>query len=194
MFETTWLSCYPQQAKVVCDKGPGFVGFEWDDLLTTAGIKKSFITSRNPQSNGLIKRSHQAISQVIQVLVALHPPSNADKGNKLIDTAFATAMHASLCASNSQLNFYSPRALVFHCDMFLDIPLHDSSTSSAKIKSIGTSKKQMPNALPRIIRLVIKYIALPHEKAKLILSTPDPIRFIQFTQMVQSQFTKVQMF
>ena len=33
-------------------------------------------------------------------------------------------MHASQCASNSQLNFYSPRALVFHHDMFLDIPLH----------------------------------------------------------------------
>ena len=28
----------------------------------------------------------------------------------------------------------------------------------------------MPNALPRIIRLVIKYIALLHEKAKLTLS------------------------
>ena len=32
----------------------------------------------------------------------------------------------------------------------------------------------MPNTSPRIIGLVIKYIALPHEKAKLILSTPDP--------------------
>ena len=95
MFESIWLSCYPQPSKVVCDKGPEFVGFKWDDLLAKAGIKKSFITSRNPQSNGLIERSHQAISQVIQVLVALCPPSNADEGNKLIDTAFATAMHAS---------------------------------------------------------------------------------------------------
>ena len=61
---------------------------------------------------------------MIRVLVALCPPSNADKGNKLIDTAFATAMHASQCASNSQLNFYSPGALVFHRDILLDIPLH----------------------------------------------------------------------
>ena len=95
VFETTWLSHYPQPSKVVCDKGPEFVGFEWDDLLAKAGIKKSFITSRNPQSNGLIERSHQAISQVIRVLVALRPPSNADKADKFIDTAFATAMHAS---------------------------------------------------------------------------------------------------
>ena len=65
VFETTWLSHYPQPSKGVCDKGPKFVGFKWDDLLTKAGIKKSFITSRNPQSNGLIERSHQAISQVI---------------------------------------------------------------------------------------------------------------------------------
>ena len=67
VFDTTWLSRYPRPSKVVCDEGPEFVGFEWDDLLAKAGIKKSFITSRNPQSNGLIKRSHQAISQVIQV-------------------------------------------------------------------------------------------------------------------------------
>ena len=46
------------------------------------------------------------------------------KADKLIDTAFATAMHASRCASNSQLNFYSPGALVFHRDMFLNIPFH----------------------------------------------------------------------
>ena len=94
VFEITWLSCYPRPSKVVCDKGPEFVGFEWDDLLAKAEIKKSFTTSRNPQSNGLIERSDQAISQVIRVLVALHPPSNANKGDKLIDTAFATAMHA----------------------------------------------------------------------------------------------------
>ena len=71
------------------------MGFKWDDLLAKAGIKKSFITSRNPQSNRPTKMSHQAISQVIRVLVALCPPSNANKGDKLIDTAFATAMHAS---------------------------------------------------------------------------------------------------
>ena len=33
-------------------------------------------------------------------------------------------MHASQCASNSQLDFHFPGALVFHRDMFLNIPLH----------------------------------------------------------------------
>ena len=145
MLETTWLSHYPRPSKVVWDKGPEFVGFEWDDLLTKVGIKKSFITSRNPQSNSLIERSHQAISQVIRVLVALRPPSNANEGDKLIDTAFATAMHASRCASNSQLNFYSPGALVFHHDMFLGIPLHADLILLNKFrqnKSISTLKSK----------------------------------------------------
>ena len=198
VFETTWLSRYPRPSKVVCDKEPKFVGFEWDDLLAKAGIKNPFITSRNPQSNGLIERSHQAISQVIRGLVALRPPSNADEADKLIDTAFAKAMHASQCASNSQLNFYSPRSLSLSSQY---VPRHPFSGRSHTPQQVLPKqnrstplKKPMPNASPGTIGLVIKYIALLHEKAKLTLSTPDPIRFIQFTQMVQSQFAEVRMF
>ena len=41
----------------------------------------------------------------------------------MIDSAFATAMHATRCISNTALGGYSPGALVFNRDMFLNIPL-----------------------------------------------------------------------
>lgn len=122
VFENTWLARYPRPLKVVCDKGPEFRGFEWDDLLARADIKKSFITSRNPQANGIIERSHVAVAQVIRTLIHLKPPNTDQDAQRIIKTAFATAMHAARCAANSQLNNYSPGAIAFKRDMFLDIP------------------------------------------------------------------------
>ena len=40
-----------------------------------------------------------------------------------METAFATAMHATRCAAHASLNNFSPGAVVFNRDMFLDIPL-----------------------------------------------------------------------
>ena len=41
----------------------------------------------------------------------------------LVDNALATMMYAHRCSPNTSLGFYSPGALVFQCDMLLDIPL-----------------------------------------------------------------------
>ena len=46
----------------------------------------------------------------------------AQAANDIIDTALATASHASRSTLHCSLNS-SPGALVFHCDMFLEIPL-----------------------------------------------------------------------
>lgn len=122
-FENTWLARYPRPLKVVCDKGHEFTGFEWEKLLADAQIKKTYITTRNPQGNSVIERTHLAIAQVLRTLIELKPPNSKDEADALIESAFATAMHAARCASNSQLMGHSPGSLAFKRDMFLDIPM-----------------------------------------------------------------------
>ena len=80
-------------------------------------------SSRNPQSNGIIERSHQSIAQTLRTLVALTPPTTQQEAEALIDAAFATAMHATRICANSRLQNYSPGVLAFGRDMFLDIPV-----------------------------------------------------------------------
>ena len=78
---------------------------------------------RNPQSDGIVERSHRAVAQVIRTLVALKPPNSDEEAERLVDSALSQAMHASRCASNSQLLNYSPGSIAFGRDMHLDIPI-----------------------------------------------------------------------
>ena len=55
--------------------------------------------------------------------MAAKPPQNATEAEQLIDNALATTMHACHCASTSALSGYSPGALTFGRDMYLNIPL-----------------------------------------------------------------------
>ena len=67
----------------------------------------------------------------------------------IIDSAFTTAMHATRCVSNTALGGYSPGALVFNRDMFLDIPLIADILTLQKYdkqKLISIYSVPMPNA------------------------------------------------
>jgi hypothetical protein len=55
-------------------------------------------------------------------LLHAHFPQNIQAATDIIDTALATTSHASRSSVHPTLNIL-PGALVFHRDMFLDIPL-----------------------------------------------------------------------
>ena len=65
---------------------------------------------------------HQTVTNILRPLLHAHFPQNIQAATDLIDTALATASHASRSSIHRTLNV-SPGALVFHRDMFLDIPL-----------------------------------------------------------------------
>jgi transposase InsO family protein len=122
-FDNLWLSRYPRPLRCIHDRGPEFIGFEFQQLLLEAGVISRPTTGRNPQSNGIIKQVHQTIGNVCRVLVQQTNPTTLDQVKQLANNALHTAMHATRCASHNSLDNISPGALVYRRDMYLDIPL-----------------------------------------------------------------------
>jgi len=91
-------------------------------MLALNGIKDVATTAKNPQANAVCERMHQTITNFLRPLLHSHAPQHAQAANDIIDTALATASHASKTAVHRTLNI-SPGALVFRRDMILDIPL-----------------------------------------------------------------------
>jgi hypothetical protein len=60
-FENVWLSRYPRPQRVVHDRGPEFIGFEFQNLLLAAGIRARPLTGKNPQSNGIVQQVHRTV-------------------------------------------------------------------------------------------------------------------------------------
>jgi len=86
------------------------------------GIKDVATTIKNPQANAVCERMHQTVTNILRPLLHAHFPQTAQAASDIVDTALATASHASRATLHRSLN-NSPGALVFHRDMFLDIPL-----------------------------------------------------------------------
>lgn len=75
------------------------------------------------QAKVICKLVHQTVGNILWTLVHSHPPQNIEQANQMIDSCLATANHALVqCPINRSLNITSG-ALVFHCNMFLNIPI-----------------------------------------------------------------------
>jgi hypothetical protein len=66
----------------------------------------------------------------------MYPPTSKADAAKLVDKALATAMHATRCAAHSSLKSLTPGGLVFHRDMYFDIPL------TAEILTLQEARQQ----------------------------------------------------
>ena len=122
-FENGWLSHYPRPIRVVHDQGSEFMGAPFQDLLRRAGIKSVPTTAHNPQGNSIIEAIHKSVGQVLRTLVHVHNPQMSHQAKAVCDTALATSMHATHCASHQALQHLTPGSFAFHQDMFFDLPL-----------------------------------------------------------------------
>ena len=102
-FENGWLSRYPRPVRVIHDQGSEFMGSAFQDLLRRAGIKSVPTTARNPQGNSIIEAVHKSVGQVLHTLIHIHQPKTVHEAKATGDTALATAMHATRCASHQAL-------------------------------------------------------------------------------------------
>ena len=124
VFDKGWLLQYPWPVLAIHDLGPKFIGTEFQDLLTHAGIKDAPTTAHSPQVDSIIEAVHKSVGQVIQMLVHLQNPHSCPEAQALIQTACSTVMHATHCAAYQSLSYYlTSDAVAFHHDMQLDIPL-----------------------------------------------------------------------
>ena len=121
-FENGWLSRYPRPLRVIHDQGSEFMGPAFQDLLRRAGIKSVPTTARNPQGNSVIEAVHKSVGQVLRTLIQIHRPQSVHQAKATGDTALATAMHATRCASHQALQHLTPGSFAFRRDMFFDLP------------------------------------------------------------------------
>jgi len=122
-FENEWLWCYPRPLWCIHDQGPEFMGVDFQRILLLNGIKDVAIIIKNPQANAMCEPMHQTVTNFLCPL--LHAPflQTAQAANDIIDTALATASHASCSMLHHSLNNSPPGALFFIVNMFVDIPL-----------------------------------------------------------------------
>jgi hypothetical protein len=91
--------------------------------VSNSASKQQQLSPHTPTANAVIEASHRTIGQVIRTLVNLKPPNDSAAADALVDEALSTAMHVLRSTPNKSLGNYSPGALVFNRDMFLNIPL-----------------------------------------------------------------------
>ena len=121
-FSNCWLSRFPKPNYCIHDSGREFIGHEFQNLLTQAGIIKRQTTVKDPQSNEICERMHQTIADILRLLNATDPPTADEAADEMMDIAIATCLNATRCAVNHQM-WASPGGLVFNRDMLLGIPL-----------------------------------------------------------------------
>ena len=109
--------------RIIYDQGSEFIGFEFQYLLDNFSIEKHPTSVKNPQANAICERMHQTVANSIRTRLHTMPaPQNAQQAAEIVDQALATASHVVRTVIHSTMRI-SPGALVFHRDMFLDIPL-----------------------------------------------------------------------
>ena len=121
-FDNNWLARYPKPFKVVHDRGNEFLGHEFQNGLSCAGIIARPISARSPQANGIIERVHAIMAQIIRTYLERHPPVSEEDKQATIDAAFALCVHATRCAAHSQLDWATPGSIAFGRDVLLNIP------------------------------------------------------------------------
>jgi transposase InsO family protein len=94
-FENLWLAQYPRPVHCVHDGGTEFISADFQRVLQRFGIKGVAISIRNPQSNAVCERLHQSVGDALRVFLSQGIPFNVHNIAELVNSALATALHAS---------------------------------------------------------------------------------------------------
>ena len=190
LFKNQWLAHYPCPIRIVHDNGPEFTGHDFQFPLDYVGITPVRITPYTPTASSVIESVHRTIGQVIRTLIHLKPPQTPTDANSVVDEAIATAMHACRCAPNTSLGNFPPGALVFQCDMFLDLPLVADLLTLTKHRQALIDRRLLCANARRIRHeykvndLVFLRVHASDSKLSLIRSGPFPILQVHMNNTV----------
>ena len=121
-FENCWLSRYPRPMKCVHDNGGEFIGWNFQTMLTRAGIRSRPTSVKNPQSNAVCERMHKTVADILRNIIEEDPPRELHDAEQKIDNALSTCVHALRCAVNHTMKT-SPGAMIFNRDMLVNVQL-----------------------------------------------------------------------
>ena len=103
----TWFTRYPLPQRIVFDRGTKFMA-EFSNMCQNEYVlKMKHITTRNTQSNGIIKRIHQTIGNIIRTFDVSNIVNNGPWSGILAATMFAVraTYHTTLQTSPMQIVF-----------------------------------------------------------------------------------------
>ena len=105
--EKTWFICYPLPQRIFFDRGNEFMAEFSEMCQIDYGLKRKPITTRNPQSNTIIKLIHQNIGNIILTFDVSNIVNNNPWSGLLVTTMFAVraTYHTTLQSSPIQLVF-----------------------------------------------------------------------------------------
>ena len=109
-FDRIWLCRYPRPLYCIHDSGTEFTGFEFQELLSSYGIKSRPITVANPQANSVLERAHQTMANQMRsiILMSLNINTIDDMQQQIVSPvqwALNTTYHTTLQATAGQLAF-----------------------------------------------------------------------------------------
>jgi transposase InsO family protein len=96
VFEQEWLTRYPYPMEVVMDRGTEFMAEVQRTLREDYGVRIKLITTRNPQANSMVERSHQTIKNMIRSQTITCKQDLEDGSWKGVLSAMRFAMRATL--------------------------------------------------------------------------------------------------
>ena len=65
-FDRTWLTRCLRPNYCMLDKGPDFSGEEFQEIITTCGIKHEHVAAKNPQENAIIEHMHATLGDMLR--------------------------------------------------------------------------------------------------------------------------------
>jgi len=195
MLENTWLSRYPRPMHCIFDQGGEFTGAGFQQVLHRHGIQPHPTSVKNPQANAICERLHQTVANGLQALTHHNPPGDMNAATLLVDTAISSASYAVRAAVHQTMKI-SPGALVFHRDMFLNIPVIADLHLLLQNRQALIDKQLLEANTKRISfdyqpgQQVLKLIANPNKLAPQF-EGPFPIITVHTNGTVKLQITPV---
>jgi hypothetical protein len=98
------------------------MGVDFQRVLQCFGIKDIPTSVCNPQSNAICECLHQSVGNALHIYLSQDIALNINNIGKIVDSALATALHASRSTIHRNLGM-TPAGIIFHRDMFLNIPI-----------------------------------------------------------------------
>ena len=112
LFDDAWLCRYPRPRRVEYDNGSEFVGFEFQELLSSYGIEPVPTTVKNPQANSPVERMHLTMADMLHTSAPFTGHDWFRDVQRMLQ-AIAWAIRSTI---NTAVQ-YTPGQLAFHRDM-----------------------------------------------------------------------------
>ena len=148
LFDSEWLCRYPRPVRVIHDNGSEFIGMEFQEMLSSYGIKSSPTSVKNPKGNAIVERMHLTAGDMLRTAEFEGNNWKYELNKTLQSVAWA------IRSTVSTVTNYSPGQLVFSKDMIMQVQV---IAEWERIKELRRTSTVKSNTSENKSRLVHKF-------------------------------------